>query len=158
MRSDDCLRFEAAIGSESAIEETLLQHADSCLECRILAQLRDFSVAPLTTDQGDPFRRRVLATAADLAMRRAARWKRDRRTVALSLGITGYILAAATFLLGPSSLGNGRSALTGRFEVHPLAVPPPDLTSIVVVLMVSVVWITVLAFVSRSRLMSTAES
>jgi len=158
MRRGDCLRFEEAIASESAMEETLLQHAASCPECRTLVQLRDLSVAPVTVDQHDPFVKAVLAAAADLASTRAVRCKRGRKTAALSLGITGYMLAAATFLLGPSSYVNNHSALARLLDAQVPAVPPPSVTSAMAVLMISAMWIAILAFATRSRWASAAES
>ena len=158
MRRDDCLRFEEAIASESAMEERLLQHAASCPECRTLAHVRDLSVTAVTVDQHDPFVKEVLATAADLAATRAARCKRGRRIAALSIGITGYILAAATFLLGPSSYANNHSALTRLLEAQVPAAPPLSVASVMAVLMISGMWITILAFAARSRWTCTTES
>lgn len=158
MGRDDCLRFEEAVASESPIEGALLHHADTCPKCRALAEVRDLWAAPVATDEHDPFVQEVLATAADLANRRATHWKRRRKTTALSIGISGYILAAAAFLLGPSSSGNGHSALTRLVEAQVLAVPPPSVTSIMVVVMISAMWITVLAFITRSRWATAPES
>jgi hypothetical protein len=158
MGRDDCLRFEEAVASESALEEALLQHADTCPKCRALAEVRDLSAVPVTADEHDPFVQEVLATAADLAIRRATHWKRRRKKAALSVGISGYILAAATFLLGPSSYVNDHSAIARLFEAQVLAVPPPSVTSIMVVVMISAMWITVLAFITRSRWARAADS
>lgn len=157
MRGRDCQRFEEAIASESALEETLLHHAASCPRCRALVQVRDLSVAPVAVDRDDSFVKDVLAIAGEIAVTRATHWERHRKTVALSIGITGYILAAASLLLGSPSYGNGHSALSRLLDAQVPAVPPPDVTSIAAVVMVSAVWITGLAFVTRSRWASTAE-
>ena len=158
MGRDDCLRFEEAVASESPIEGALLQHADTCRKCRALAEVSDLSAVPVATDEHDPFVQELLRTAADSANRRATHWRRRRKTAALSIGISGYVLAAASFLLGSSSSGNGHSALTRLVEAQIPAIPPPDVTSIMAVVMISAMWITVLAFITRSRWARAAES
>jgi hypothetical protein len=150
MQKDDCCDFEQALAAETELDERLRQHADGCPRCRALAQVAGLAARPAASKEGDALLTSLHSLAAAIARQRAARWERRSRIVPLLIGLAGYLVAAGTLVLALLS-ERGGVAVPQPIEVSLAVVPPPNPTLIMSVLAAAIIWITVVAFFTRSR-------
>jgi hypothetical protein len=150
MPKDDCCDFEQALAGETELDEWLRQHADGCPHCCALAQVARLAAPPAASKEGDALLTSLHSLAVGVARRRAARWERRRSIVPLLIGSAGYLMAAGTLVLALLS-ERGSVAVPQPLEVSLAVAPPPNPTLIMSVLAAAIIWITVVAFFTRSR-------
>jgi hypothetical protein len=150
MQKDDCCDFEQALAAETELDERLLQHADGCPHCRALAQVAGLAAPPAASQEPDAFVTSLHTLAVGVARRRAARWERRRSIVPLLIGLAGYLVAAGTLVLAVLS-ERGGVAVPQPVEVSLAVVSPPNPALIVSVIAAAAIWITAVAFFTRSR-------
>jgi len=150
MLKDDCCDFEQAVAAETELDERLRQHADGCPHCRALAQVAGLAALPLAAQEGDGFPASLHSLAVGVARQRAARWERRRSIVPLLIGLAGYLVAAGTLVLALLSEPGGAAA-PQAIDISLAVMPPPNPTLIMGIMVAAAIWMTVVAFFTRSR-------
>ena len=152
MQKDDCRRFEEALMAELPPAEELRRHAERCAACRALLETARLDIAPASSAE-DHFTEELRKQVAQIAQRRARRWQRRRRMIPLLVGLFGYLSALIMLMVEIPATEVAPAALP-QFSL-PLAfsapLPAGSPTLLAIILFCSLLWIGIVALLTRGR-------